>query len=222
MTYYSQRDPKFANIPLGTCNTTFISNGCFCVSLSSLFDIPPLTLNKLLIDQGGYFQGCNIDAPRVAKIAGYSYAKLSPAELYKCSFPIIGETDHYAQAGARQHFFVMLDPTTIIDPLDLTPSPKKNTYNLISLRQFKLMMTPQEIKATVFALIGHNLPDDQVEYWQEQGAEKLVKFLIEHEDYQKHKEKISNSFECVENEGQANAKLKEGIKEGVNLLNNLI
>jgi len=220
MQYLSQRDPRWAQEKLGTCNTTFIGNGCFLVSLGMLFGIDPRTLNKLLIDQCGYFQGCNIDAPRVAKIAGYSYKKLSPSELYKTEFPLIGETDHYRSSGVPQHFFVLLSPTQIIDPLDLVPAPKRNPYNLISLRQFKSMMTKQEVQAMVYAAIGHNLPDDQVEYYQNLGAEKFITFLVNHPDFQKHTEKVQNGFECLEGQSFEVNSLKEKIEKARNILNN--
>jgi len=74
--FYSQRDPKWASDPLGTCRTTIGDKGCALTSAAMLLraagatDVTPKTLNRWLTENQGYLKGCEIIWKRVADYDG--------------------------------------------------------------------------------------------------------------------------------------------------------
>lgn len=57
MTLYSQRDPRWANINLGTSNSSIGNYGCLITAAGMFFDKDPKTVNEILRQGGGYANG---------------------------------------------------------------------------------------------------------------------------------------------------------------------
>ena len=132
MKYYSQKDTKWAKEYIGKTKYTIGKYGCYITSLAMLLDKTPLQLNNELI-RGFCFDHVGLLLnDKAAKLLGRKYSKVKKSTI----FPCIGETDHYKKMGYPQHFFVLLDNKTRIDPLDLAPLPEPNDYNVVSMRIF--------------------------------------------------------------------------------------
>jgi lysozyme len=128
--YYSQKDPRWANEKLGTCNDTIGKSGCKVACLASFAGITPSEANKRI----PYQSGCLTEDVSAAKALGLEFnGRVTVKPSYEC----IAETDHYKPNGVPQHFFILLADGTIADPLDLDPKPKKNPYKIVSYRLFK-------------------------------------------------------------------------------------
>lgn len=145
MIAYKQTDPKWKNIKLGTCPTDTIgSSGCFITCLGMFMGITPDIVNQRLTNEGGYTGGCLLNTPAACKIFGLEYNGKVTANPV---FPCIGETNYYSkivngkETGVPQHFFVMLDAATILDPID--GKQKSNVYKdkMVSYRLFKAKQT---------------------------------------------------------------------------------
>lgn len=145
MTFYSQ---KAYTDRLGSCKDTIAQSGCFITSLCNLAlnlntskKTPP-ELNKWLIKNGGYSDGCLLNSAKGAEGVGLvskGRTGINPEHICIC------ETDHWKSKGVPQHFFVYSDGQAI-DPLDLNPTWKKNPYKIVSYRVFtvKAPQVPKE------------------------------------------------------------------------------
>jgi hypothetical protein len=134
MLYLSQKNPAWKDIKLGTCSKDTIgSSGCFVTSLGMLADITPDVANKMIMDGGGYVDGCNIGDPyKIAEILGLNYeGKTTEYQNDTC----IAETNHYAASGVPQHFFIWLGNGRIVD--SLTGVESENKYKIVSFRLFR-------------------------------------------------------------------------------------
>lgn len=145
MKFYSQ---KAYTDRLGSCKDTIAQSGCFITSLCNLAlnlntskKTPP-ELNKWLIKNGGYSDGCLLNSAKGAEGVGLvskGRTGINPEHICIC------ETDHWKSKGVPQHFFVYSDGQAI-DPLDLNPTWKKNPYKIVSYRVFtvKAPQVPKE------------------------------------------------------------------------------
>lgn len=133
---YSQKDPKYKNVKLGTGSLTIGQAGCFITSICNLLiqkDIIKLTpedLNKICIKKGFYSNGNMLNAPKLAE-----YFKLNYEKRKYYSGTCIIETNHFKKLGVPQHFFVSKGNKRL-DPLDYPCEWEKNDYNPISYRVF--------------------------------------------------------------------------------------
>jgi len=141
MSYYSQKDKKWAAEKLGACTDTLAQSACYITSGTNLAkvygtrDTNPSKLNKWLTQNAGYSAGCLLITPKMAEYLGFKYlGKVANTNVRYC----IAETDHYRKVGVPQHFFVYDNATKKrIDPLDLAPEWEANTYHVVSYRIFE-------------------------------------------------------------------------------------
>ena len=123
---------KWYGQKLGTCNTTISAQGCFITCLSMIAEKEPPDVNYLLLNGGGYSNGCMLVSQRAADILGLEYK----GKVYKePSGVCVAETNHYASRGVPQHFFIF-EEGLIVDPLDKDPNWKRNHYHIVSYRLF--------------------------------------------------------------------------------------
>ncbi len=152
MRYYSQHTPGYEKIKLGTCADSLWQSACFLTSFCNLgkeqewFDIHPVSMNKLFIQNKLFANGCGLVAGAVAKHFGLTYERLSKDPGVIC----IAETNKYAAIGVPQHFFVY-EKGMILDPLDPPEKIqwKKNTYPVVSYRVFKRPVAPKPVEVPV-------------------------------------------------------------------------
>ena len=132
---YSQKDPKWKDIKLGSCKDTIGQSGCFITSFCNLLNdgTTPKKLNTYLKDKSLYESGCMFNASHTAQYFRMTYEKTTKKPDIDCIF----ETDHYKSKGVPQHFCLIRPDGKIIDPLDLYPDWKDNPYKIISYRVFK-------------------------------------------------------------------------------------
>ncbi len=157
MKFYSQKDPRWKDEKLGTCKDTLGQSSCFITSLCNLAlnlntsDKTPSELNKWLIKNGGYSDGCLLNSAKGAEGVGLvskGRTGINPEHICIC------ETDHWKSKGVPQHFFVYSDGQAI-DPLDLNPTWKKNPYKIVSYRVFtvKAPKVPKEKEKPVETIL---------------------------------------------------------------------
>lgn len=132
MRYFSQHDPKFKKIKLGTSNDTVFNSGCALVSISNITDNDPEFLNNFFVTTGVFSNGNMIDFSKAASRLGYTYKKQLNNPKIKC----VAETAHFKSKGVSQHFFLLKPDNSIIDPLDYPIEFKKNPYKIVSYRIF--------------------------------------------------------------------------------------
>lgn len=137
---YSQRDPRWAKVPLGFSKvTTLGSHGCFVTCLAMMIKKEPHIVNQLLKD-GNAFGGKDRDlliSERAAKILNLQYFGKEMDINKPPDIQIsIKEVDMSPAPGKQQHFVVRLDGSAIIDPW--TGLIKKiGFYPFVSYRLFK-------------------------------------------------------------------------------------
>ena len=179
MTYYSQKDPKWASEQLGTCKgETIGKSGCKITCLASFCGKTPSEANKII----PYVSGCLTNDETAAKALGLAFLGKSSV---KPDFDCVAETDHYKSRGVPQHFFILLTDGRCVDPLDLNPAPKKNPYKIVSYRLFKPLSVEEsmekEFVKAVSDLTGEDYGSNLNENEQKDAAKKLekVKNVIE-------------------------------------------
>jgi len=136
MKFYSQKDPKWINQRLGTCNgETLGKSGCKVACYAMLDGRTPAEVDDLLTEKGGYSKGCLTVDSSASKILGLEF---NGSTTKKPNHICIAETNHYAKNGVPQHFFI-IDPNTNrrVDPLDADPKWEDNDYKIVSYRLFK-------------------------------------------------------------------------------------
>lgn len=139
MSYYSQRDKKWADDILGFGKTRLGTHGCFVTSLGNLCGKTPREVNHIL-QKGKFFNGdLIISTVAMAKSLGLEYAGKSDKQpKYRC----IAEVDMSPAPGKQQHFVVIKEDGSIIDSWTGTIRPK-GTYPIVSYRLFKVPGAPQ-------------------------------------------------------------------------------
>lgn len=130
MIQFSQKDKRWANLTIGETNLKMSAFGCYITSIAMIDGRTPdivlsiLNKSKCFNDNGALF---NYQAAK-ALVLYYGGRVLPPVHKV-----FIAETDHFAEEGFPQHFFLWLNQDNlIIDPLD--GEKKINPYNIISCR----------------------------------------------------------------------------------------
>ena len=202
MTYYSQKDQKWASEQLGTCKgETIGKSGCKITCLASFCGKTPSEVNKII----PYVSGCLTNDETAAKALGLAFLGKSSV---KPDFDCIAETDHYKRRGVLQHFFILLTDGRCVDPLDLNPAPKKNPYKIVSYRLFKPLSVEEsmekEFVKAISDLVGEEYGSNLNENEQKDAAKKL--------------EKVRNEIVRVKTENDALLKELEKSEYDVSLL----
>lgn len=127
---YSQLDNRWANKFIGNTKLTFGKFGCFLTSIAMLDGRKPPEINKILTDGKAINKDGLLYPDKAAKLLGMTYSYKKTNDI----FPCICETNHFKHLNIPQHFFIMLDKETIIDPLGGLKI--NNPYNIVSYRLF--------------------------------------------------------------------------------------
>lgn len=131
---YSQRDKRWAKETLGFGKTTLGSHGCFVTSLAIMCGKTPSEVNSIL-KKGKFFTGdLIISSNAMAKSLGLTYVGKIDSQP---KFKTIAEVDMSPSPGKQQHFVVVKEDGSIIDPWTGTIRPK-GTYPIINYRLFSL------------------------------------------------------------------------------------
>jgi len=129
MNQLSQRDYRWRNKQLGSCSGFTIGGyGCLITALAMLADKRPDEVNNILSTGGGYSSGCLVNN-NAAKLLDLPFSTVRDRVI---KYPTIAETAHYAPKYP-QHFFIVLDENTAIDPLD---GKIKAPYKIKSYRNY--------------------------------------------------------------------------------------
>jgi hypothetical protein len=136
------KDPKYKDLVFGPAKLKFSEFGCFICSLSILDTRPPDIIVGVLERNNCFDANGKLLNDTAAVALGMTYQKVmwpeGPLPDYPLfEYPIICETDHFKKLGYQQHFFILMDRDTRIDPLDIGPKPEPNDYNIVSFRLFK-------------------------------------------------------------------------------------
>lgn len=212
MQYYSQKNSRWANQKLGTCQDTFAQSSCLVTCLAMFAEKTPLEVNQLLLQNGGYKNGCLVISEKAANILNLEYQGKSWA---RPSNDCIAETHFYLPQGIPQHFFIYLSDGKIIDPLDNQPQPKTNPYNIASYRLFK-PLKPKPMSNSAPHFDGKEVQKLYLSLWNEkmtlnqanvvadeykEHGHVLVTKLLQHERYQQYRDQIDRRFrersECI-------------------------
>lgn len=169
---YSQRDPKWANIPLGFGKTTIGSHGCKLTSFAILDGRTPSELNRLFKDAGAFSGDLLIDE-KCAVALGWTL--LPRTTIEPSATPCIAEVDMSPAPGKQQHFVVWQDGG-IIDPWDGTTRSHER-YPEVSFRNFIIPKKEDPMKKefveAVEELVGKDYGDNLNEKEQEDAAKRL-------------------------------------------------
>jgi len=146
--FYSQHDPAYKKIRLGTCTTTLYESSCFLTSFCNFLslqgiDIDPIVLNELCKKKGFFSNGCMFNASAVAKYFGFTYERINKKDVKMLPGLCVMETDMY-KLKFPQHF-VLFRPSSNerVDPLDsFTPIWETNNYPIVSYRVFTVKDIP--------------------------------------------------------------------------------
>lgn len=161
MKLYSQKDPAYGYLKLGTSKLTVNGYGCFLCSIATLYQKP---VTDLLNVQGAFVGDGNLVSQVLAKYCGGAALppQTTPNPLNQWQIAV---TDHYKDAGFSTHFFLYNHQTNEqIDPLDFPAKVEKRTYNIIQYRPFTnpVLDTAQPVPVPVF-------PDVEVGRWSEEA-----------------------------------------------------
>jgi hypothetical protein len=179
MITYSQNDPRWKNVKLGSCSNTIGSAGCKITCLGMFAGMTPEAVNKIM----PYVDGCLVEDTTAAKVLGLEFSgrTTSPhSEFGLC----IAETDHYAKKGFPQHFFIYDSKTKLrIDPLDLNPVPEENNYNIVSYRLFKPLIVNETMDKDFVKVISDLCGENYGENINESEQKNAAKILKNIKDY---------------------------------------
>ena len=198
MTYYSQKDLKWASERLGTCpNETIGKSGCKIACLASFCGKTPREVNKII----PYVSGCLTEDVSAAKALGLPFLGRSTV---KPDFDCIAETDHFKSRGVLQHFFILLSDGRCIDPLDAIPVPKKNPYKIVSYRLFKPLLVEEpmekEFVKALSELTGEDYGSNLNENEQKDAAKRIKEIQKEREELRKTLETLDSENNNIEKE----------------------
>ena len=134
MKNLSQRDPKWSYKKLGTCNTTIGKEGCYITCIGMLAGYLPDFVNLQMVEKGGYVRGCLVSASKAASIFKLQYSSVRTKPAF---YPTIAEVDFNPKTKTiEQHFVVLLDEHTTIDPW--TGYRSQYVYKIKSYRNMRL------------------------------------------------------------------------------------
>jgi hypothetical protein len=146
MTIQSQRDKRWSGQKLGTCSVTIGSQGCACTSVSILCDKTPDVVNNILKANGGYINGCLMNWSKAASLFGLEYATATNRAI---KYPTIAEVDFNPNTTTKeQHFVVVLDENTMIDPW--VGEQMGYVYKIISYRNLSPKITGDNMAKVEF------------------------------------------------------------------------
>jgi hypothetical protein len=121
MTPYSQRDPRWKDQQLGSCNTTIGREGCAITACGILADKSPDYVNNL----GDFVSGCLASWERLANDLGLDFDSRRDIPVkYPCIAQVV--------LSGFQHFIVLKDANTQIDPW--TGQEGSLKYNILGYR----------------------------------------------------------------------------------------
>jgi len=121
MLYLSQRDDRWKNIKLGSCNVTIGSDGCKITVLGMLAEKYPNDVNNRF--KGHYLSGCLVADATIPSV-------MPELEYKKGAYPCIAEV----KVPVGQHFVVDLGNGYIVDPW--TGKEIKNPYVKLNNRWY--------------------------------------------------------------------------------------
>lgn len=131
MQLYSQRDPSYDRKYLGNSKRTIHSDGCFLVSIATLYQRSPV---DLLDTPGAFVADGNLVSDVLAReCGGAALAATTTPPKGWC----IAMTDYYSSKGFATHFFVVnAEKRLQIDPLDLPMKIEPLLYPIKHYRPF--------------------------------------------------------------------------------------
>jgi len=179
MKYYSQLDPRWANLNLGFSNSKIKDFGCFLCCLSMLSETPPDQANEKLKQAKAFYKDLII-SEKAAPALNLEYTP--PPQKNPPNHDCIVEVDYNPRTARKeQHFCVYLTSGKVVDPYDKTPQPKKNPYKIISFRYFKNKNTTmnKELINILEDITKLELGDDLNENEQQKVADKLTEYYTE-------------------------------------------
>ena len=177
MIYYSQCDKRWASHKLGTCTDTFCKSGCYLMCLSSLSNLNPDECNRRLKTRGEYYKGCLVSPSNAAYILCLKYSSVRSRAMF---YPCIAETDHFRLRGIPQHFFLLLSPTRMVDPLTGRESNLK--YKIKSYRNLTTKIKEATMTKEQEAVIA-NLRKEDVWPFHKAGTTSKNLLAIYSRDY---------------------------------------
>jgi len=137
MQIYCQRDKRWAGIKLGNCQSTIGDYGCALCCVSMLCDKTPNKVNNILRANAGYVKGCLMNWGRAASLFGLKYNSVTSRPI---KYPTIAEVDFNPKTKTKeQHFVIVLDENTMIDPW--TGYQSQYIYKIISYRNLTPVQT---------------------------------------------------------------------------------
>jgi len=122
MLYLSQKDDRWKNVKLGSCNVTIGSDGCKITVLGMLADITPDVVNKRFRSSGKYTDKCSVSDINVP----FVMPELEIANRW----PKMAEV----KVPVGQHFVVALDTKHIVDPWTGAGGENNNGYKILNYR----------------------------------------------------------------------------------------
>lgn len=141
MILYSQRDPAYAKLKLGS--TTVGKDGCLVSSIATLFQVDPkviIALPKVINSRG------ECDIKRCVELLG---GKIRYRGTNRPNGWCVAKTKHYAKQGVPTHFF-SFNEGVMIDPLDNPTMRKENIYSIveyIAIDNIKLDFTRKDLES---------------------------------------------------------------------------
>lgn len=126
---YSQKDKRWGATRMGKGKLFIKDYGCLITCLGMLFNQPPGVVNTLLTIKKGYTSDSKVIWAVVEDLFTVKYRHTTKDPKRLC----IAETNHY-RPKYPQHFVLWVGDGTIVDPIDLDPAPKINTYLITSYR----------------------------------------------------------------------------------------
>lgn len=134
---YSQRDPLWSTVTLGTCSgKTIGTHGCLITFFSNITGYTPQVINEIAKEKDCYINGCNLNSAKLAQVLSVQFddpVKVTVQPDYPCG----GETNYYAKLGVPQHFFLIFPDGMIVDSLDGKYQKNKYANKMVSYRRFK-------------------------------------------------------------------------------------
>ena len=130
MKYYSQHDPKWADLQMGNSGVYLGVAGCLTVCLSMLDGRSPDIIVGMLNAAGCYDNNGMLDLYAAGKELNMPYLGPAAAPVLPC----VGETNYWQEKyKVPQHFFIVSSDSMIVDPLTGTKMLNRYKNNMVSL-----------------------------------------------------------------------------------------
>lgn len=163
MTLYSQNDPRWKDIKLGTSNVTIGGYGCTITCLSMLANLTPDVVNAKMTMSGGYAQGNLVDWTKIKGIIpglelewrGYTYdnnaVKSAISRFGGCLIEV-----NAAPIGGTRHWVVYVGNQKLWDPWDGKEKPT-STYSALSFASIKVTQPTVDPRQTIINQIDQQI-----------------------------------------------------------------